>query len=189
MANIEALVKQLDRIGGSVALVGPTLAAEKIVRDLQELGPLWSGRFANSWQITGPQGQLAQGTGAAGRPQVIGFSSAPFTGLQAVQTLSRTFFTKDKIVYRISNFCPYADEARDFVPYTPPSDAEKSSIGDPLGQATSGVRGPGAKRGDLKGTGRNRSTAPLDWYTTYAGGGQLDRTIQVMLDKTFRAVR
>ncbi len=189
MANLESLAKKLDRVAGSAALVGPTLAAEKIVRDLQNLGPLWSGRFANSWQITGPQGQLAKGTGAAGRPQVIEFSSAPFTGLQATQTLFRATFSKNKIVYRISNFCPYADEARDFVPYTPPANDKKSSIGEPLGQATSGVRRPGAKRGDLQGSGRNRSTAPLDWYTTYVGGGQLDRTIQVMLDKTFRAAR
>ena len=103
MAKLEALIAELDRLGGSLALIGPTLAAEKIVSDLQERGPLWTGQFANSWQITGPQGQLAKGTGAAGRPQPIGFSTTPFTGRQATQTLLRTTFTKDKIVYTISN--------------------------------------------------------------------------------------
>ena len=189
MAKLNALIKELDRLGGSLALVGPTLAAEQIVRDLQDKGPLWTGTFANSWQITGPQGQIARGTGSAGAPQAIGFNTTPFSGRQATQTLLRTVFTTDKVVYTISNFCSYADEARDLVAYTPPSKEERSKIGEPLGQATFGFRSTGAKRGDVSGSGRNRSTAPLDWYTTYAGGGEMDRTIQVMLDKTFKAAR
>ena len=189
MANLNALTKQLDRLGGSLLLTGPTLAAEEIVQQLQQAGPLWTGTFANSWQIAGPQGQVAKGTGSPGKPTFIGFTSAPFTGRQAAQTLLRTTFLKDKVVYTISNFCSYADEARDLVPYTPPSPQERKNIGQPLGEATRGIRAAGAKRGAVTGTGQNRSTAPLDWYVTYTGGGQLDRTIQVMMDKTFASFR
>ena len=183
------ITQELDRLAGSLALIGPTLAAEKIVSDLQVRGPLWTGQFANSWQITGPQGQIAKGTGAPGRPQPIGFNAAPFTGRQATQTIFRTTFSTDKVVYTISNFCTYADEARDLVPYTPPDKTEREKLRAPLGNAVYGARALGAKRGDIKGVGTNRTTAPLDWYVTYTGGGQLDRTIQVMMDKTFKASR
>ena len=34
MAKLEALIAELDRLGGSLALIGPTLAAEKIVSEI-----------------------------------------------------------------------------------------------------------------------------------------------------------
>lgn len=174
----ERLLKDYDRLAGSLVLGGPTLCAQKIVKDLQEVGPRWSGRFSNSWQIRGPQGQTARGTGQAGQPQEIAFTSAPFTGLQATRTLYRTFATKDKVVFTISNFSSYAEVAMDLKPgvFIRPG---KDSLKDPVktGKRIDGIRGK-----IVSGRGTNESTAILDWYSNYLGGGKVDKTIQVTMD-------
>lgn len=183
------LLKELDRVGGSAALVGPIACAEQVVRDMQERGPRWSGEFSNSWQITGPQGQTVRGTGTPGQPRPIEFTSAPFTGRQALFTrLSKTLL-KDKMVFTISNFSPHADEARDLVPYTPPPETGDINFGSPLKQRKYGTRPTGGRRGELSGAGNNSSTAPLDWYSNYFGGGQFGKTIQINMDRTFRTIR
>lgn len=173
----ERLLKDYDKVAASLTVGGPTLCAQTIVKDLQEIGPRWTGKFANSWEIRGPQGQTARGTGQEGQPQSIVFTDAPFTGRQALRTLSRTFLTKDKVVFTISNFSKYADEARDLAPSTfiyPGTE--------PIKKAIRGTRETGI-RGDLEpGRGNNRITAILDWYKLYLGGGQVDKTIRVTMD-------
>jgi len=181
------LLKELDRVSGSATLIGPILCAEKVVEDLQARGPQWTGEFSNSWEIKGPQGQTARGTGAPGKPQAIKFDTAPFTGRQALSTRLRTTYTKDKVVFTITNFSPYADEARDLVPYTP-FDSGLENLGTPLKRRSYGTRPEGGRRGELSGTGNNSSTAPLDWYSNYFGGGQLGKTIQVTMDKVMRTI-
>jgi hypothetical protein len=181
------LLKELDRVSGSATLIGPILCAEKVVKDLQERGPQWTGKFANSWEIRGPQGQVVKGSGTEGKPQPLKFDTAPFTGRQALTTRLRTTYTKDKVVFTISNFSEYADEARDLAPYTPFSDDDRD-LGTPIKKRTFGFRPEGGRRGDIQGKGNNSVTAPLDWYSNYFGGGQFGKTIQVTMDKALRTI-
>lgn len=182
------LLKELDRVSGSATLIGPILCTEKVVADLQSRGPQWTGEFSNSWQITGPQGQVVRGSGAPGKPQPLKFDTAPFTGRQALTTRLRTTYTKDKVVFTITNFSPHADQARDLAPYIPPDDSDSRDLGTPLKKRTYGLRPEGGRRGELAGNGGNSVTAPLDWYSNYFGGGQFGKTIQVTMDKALRTV-
>jgi len=172
--ELERLGENLDRLAVAAFSRGPARAAEEIVVDLQEAGPVWSGRFPNSWQIDTNDGRKTVGTGAAGYPQRL---YAPL--------LSGRSFVGDDIKYTISNFAPYADEARDLAEgiFIDPGTT-------PLKEYDRGTRVSGY-RGDLIGNdeGPNRSTAPLDWYTTYVRGGAIDRQIKLSLDAELGRVR
>ena len=172
--ELDRLAENLDRIAVAAFSRGPARAAEEIVVDLQEEGPIWSGRFSNSWQIETGDGRRTAGSGAPGMPQRV---LAPL--------LSGRGFAFDDVKYTVSNFSSYANEARDLVEgrYIDPGI-------DPLKPYTRGTRVSGY-RGDLVGNdeGPNRSTAPLDWYTTYVRGGAIDRRIKIELDKELGRVR
>lgn len=170
-------LRDFDKMTASLILGGPTLCAQKIVEDLQKIGPRWTGEFSNSWQIKGPQGQTARGTGQPGQPQPVAFTSAPFTGIQATRTAYRTLITTDKVIFTISNFSKYAGVALDLEPsvFIFPGT-------EPLKKPFRGTR-ISDRRGDIeRGSGNNRSTAILDWYSNYLGGGKMDKTIQVTMD-------
>lgn len=172
--ELDRLGKNLDRIAVAAFSRGPARAAEEIVVDLQEAGPVWSGKFSNSWEISTSDGRRTAGTGAPGLPRRI---PAPL--------LSGRGFAFDENKYVISNFSSYADAARDLVEsdYIDPGT-------DPIKEYERGTRVSGY-RGDLIGDdeGPNRSTAPLDWYTTYLRGGQIDRRIKVELDAELGRIR
>ena len=61
--GIGKLFRQIDQDIASLALLGTINAAERTVRELQQEGPSWTGRFSNSWEINGPQGQTVKGDG------------------------------------------------------------------------------------------------------------------------------
>ncbi len=189
------LAEELDRLGGSIALIGPTLAAERVVREVQQAGPSWTGKFSNSWQIEGPQGQLVKGDGQSGEPRPVEFTSTPFTGRQAAATLFRTTVLKDKIVYRISNFSPYAAEATDEVQGTfiRPKDAviPQTQLGLSKWDPQDTTRLPNTYRGQTTGGRPNGSasrTAPLDWLATYASAG-INRAVKLEMDAALRSPR
>ena len=189
------LAEELDRLGGSIALIGPTLAAERIVREVQQAGPSWTGKFSNSWQIEGPQGQLVKGNGQSGEPRPVEFTSTPFTGRQAAATLFRTTVLKDKIVYRISNFSPYAAEATDEIQgtFTRPKGAlvPQTQLGLSKWDLQDTTRLPNTYRGQTTGGRPNGSasrTAPLDWLATYASTG-INRAVKIEMDAALRSPR
>ena len=181
MARSRGFLNELDRLGDNLDRLavaafsrGPARAAEEIVVDLQEAGPVWSGRFSNSWQIETSDGRRTAGSGSPGMPQRV---PAPL--------LSGRGFVFDDVKYTISNFSSYSDEARDLVEgrYIDPGIP-------PLKEYDRGTRVSGI-RGDLIGDdeGPNRSTAPLDWYATYARGGAIDRRIKIELDAELGRIR
>jgi hypothetical protein len=47
-------LEELDRVFATTLFNGPKAAAERVVRDLQQAGPSWTGKFSNSWQIETP---------------------------------------------------------------------------------------------------------------------------------------
>ena len=163
------LVKELDRVAATTVYNGPKRAAEQIVRDLQQRGPAWSGKFSNSWQIASPAG-IKGGTGAAGKPQPI------YAPVLTGQQVTRSLLTKNKVVFTISNFSPYADIATDIAPGTfinpgtePVKPIEKT------GKRQKGIRGL------LTGQGGNQRTAPMDWFSIYLKAGAIDKAIQVAM--------
>lgn len=164
------LLKELDRVAATTVYNGPKRAAEKIVRDLQEKGPAWTGSFSNSWQITTPT-TVKGGTGAAGKP--IPIYTPPLTG----QQVTKSVLAKNKVVFTISNFSPYADVATDMaagVFIDPGTDPLKPV--EKTGKRQKGIRGL------LTGQGGNRRTAPMDWFSIYLKAGAIDKAIQVAME-------
>ena len=64
------LLDELDRIAATTIYNGPKRAAERIVAELQQAGPSWTGKFSNSWQIQTPT-RLVKGTGQPGEPKPL----------------------------------------------------------------------------------------------------------------------
>lgn len=186
------LAQELDRLAGSVALIGPTLAAERVVREVQQAGPSWTGKFSNSWQIEGPQGQIIKGDGQPGEPRPIEFTATPFSGRQATATLFRTTVLKDKVVFRVSNFSPYAAEATDQVQsvFERPKNAPvpQTQLGLSKWDVQDTTRLRNTYRGQTEGGRPNGSasrTAPLDWLSTYVSAG-LNRAIKIEMDAALK---
>jgi hypothetical protein len=172
--DIFKAIREFDKVAATTLYNGPKAACERVVRELQQRGPAWSGEFSNSWQIQTPTA-VNRGTGAAGTPQPIG--TPALTGKQ----VAAAFFGKNKVVFTISNFSPHAgvaidQEASVFIdPGTDPiKDVEKT------GRRQKGIRGL------LAGSGGNRRTAPYEWFTTYLRGGALDKAIKVVMDRSVR---
>ena len=187
--------QELDRVTASALLIGPIAAAERIVREVQQAGPSWTGKFSNSWQIEGPQGQLIKGDGQPGEPRPVEFTTAPFTGPQAAATLLRTNVLKDKIVFKVSNFYEFAAEATDEVQSTfiRPIDAPipQTQLGLSKWEQQTTTRLRNTYRGQTGGGRPNGSasrTAPLDWLATYASAG-LNRAVKIEMDAALRDPR
>lgn len=189
------LGKELDRVAASAVLIGPIAAAERIVREVQQAGPSWTGKFSNSWQIEGPQGQSVKGDGQPGEPRLVQFTTTPFTGRQAAATLFRTTVLKDKVVFKVSNFSTYAAEATDEIQSTfiRPKDAPvpQTQLGLSKWEEQTTTRLRNTYRGQTGGGRPNGSasrTAPLDWLATYASAG-LNRAIKIEMDAALRDPR
>ena len=196
--NLGDLAKHLDREVPSAFLIGAIRSAEQTVKQLQQEGPSWTGRFSNSWQIEGPQGQGIAGTGQQGDPVPLKFMQAPFTGRQATATILGTTFFLDKVVFTISNFSDYVHEATDKAvqarsvyskgwrispegPKTHQGKANFVSIDE--GRKDISVRG---EIGDGNPNSMSSRTAPLDWFSTFFQGGKVDKTVKIEMDKALR---
>ena len=157
-------------------ILGVAQSAQAVVKDLQAQGPAWSGKFSNSWEIASAS-KVTSGSGAAGAPQRL---------LAPILTVDEFKF-KPELKYYIANKAPYADVALDLVegaykyPGFEPLDPEKAERGKRL----SGIRGDLA----VSSFGPNRRTAPLDWYTTYVRGGNIDKRISTYMDEALRNVK
>jgi hypothetical protein len=173
---LKNLIRDLEAAALAPIAIGMGRSAEAIVRDLQVKGPIWSGKFSNSWQISSPSNTVT-GAGQADLP----------IPLRAPVLLPNEVKFKPEVKYRITNTAPYADVALDL------REGERPFIYpgfEPRKAAVQGIRRSGI-RGDVPntGTGPNRRTAELDWYTTYLRGKQIDSTIRLYMDEAFREAR
>jgi hypothetical protein len=181
------LLKELDRVAATTVFNGPRAAAERTVRELQQEGPSWTGRFSNSWEIEGPSGLgSSKGDGQPGEPRPI------YSPLVSGQQVTKSLLTKDKLVFTISNFSEYAAEATDLV-----ESAFIRPPGEPLPQTQLGLRkfreGDGGReqpsyRGYIGGgnpDSESGATADLDWFATYVEGGKLNRAVKIEMDDLF----
>ena len=177
--NLKDLPEILDRWANGALSTDIREAAEQVVSELQEAGPLWSGEFSNSWVIETSMGNKSSPSRAKGLPQPV--QGRLLSGVE--------LFTKPEVKYKIYNVAPYAGVAIDYEQpereFTRPKDyktpLQKASKTKPGERNSSNIRGDVAE-----GPGGNISTAPLDWYDTYLKGGNIDRTIKVAMDRAFK---
>jgi len=141
--------------------------AVQVMNDLGREGPAYSGEFRDSW-IAVPAGQGASGNAVGEYPYQL--SDIPQLSLGRREVSRAVKFT-------IENTQPYAEYALDLAEgkFYPPD--EFGPIKTPVKE---GKRPAGtSKRGDVReGTGEAKSTAKLDWYATYAGGGGLQKALE-----------
>lgn len=176
MAKLEALIKDVDRFYSSV-YNGVKRSAERVVSDLQQEGPSWTGNFSNSWQIS-EGGKTVSGNGRAGEP-------VPLTFPERV-TSSRKFGKTDIIVFSILNTSGYKDLAMDKAEgvFRRPSPLPQTELGRRKFYEVNEGRVNPSKRWDVGGGNPNSSssrTATRDWYTTYINSGKIQRIIKTEL--------
>ena len=98
------LAEKLESVFLAPFILGVAQSAQAVVKDLQELGPAWSGTFSNSWEIASAS-KVTSGTGATGAPQRL---------LAPILTVDE-FKLKPELKYYIANKAPHADVALDLV--------------------------------------------------------------------------
>lgn len=163
------LARWADRAAVNLLYNGRAKAAEAVISDLQERGPLWSGQFANSWRISTPTGTQSGGSGQQTAPVPV--KAPSLTGADV----------RTKILgspFKIDNVADYADVACDLKPGTF-EDPGIAPLKEPsYGNRENSIRGEPWPVPSTRGVdGGNRATAPLDWFSTYVDGGEMDRTI------------
>ena len=191
--GIGQLLKDLDRIVPSLIFNGPVNSAIKVVTELQDRGPSWSGKFSNSWVIKTPSKTFTcPNFGQPGEPRRI--EKLSVTGREVLASE----FLKNSIVFEIFNDSPlnysgvaykdYALDKKEGRPYrnevwglTPQTNKGRSSL-----QTVNTGRKPTSRRGDIGGGSSNSMssrTAPLDWFPTYVQGGEIYRAIRIEMDQ------
>ena len=181
MANpLNELYKLAEKIeAGALSpfILGVAQSAQGVVKDLQEIGPAWSGEFSNSWEIASAS-KVSSGTGATGAPQRL---------LAPILTPSEYKF-KPTIKYYIANKAPHADIAMDLVEGRFYPNGEPKA---PRHVVASGTRPSGLhKRGAVQpGEGKATSSAEQDWYARYIQEKRIDKTISLYMDQALRNVK
>ena len=149
-------------------------AAVEIMNDLAEAGPEWTGKFQDSW-IAVPIGRAASGSTGGGYPYTLNDVPKLSTSIKETARVKK---------FEIVNTQPYAEYALDL------KEGKFRGIGNPAGEVVAtGSRPVPGRRGEVSGTGGARSTAPLDWYTSYLNGGGMAKALQDGVTVAFRSRR
>jgi len=187
---LDKLQKELDRLGSSLLLSGPTRAAKRTIKELQEEGPSWTGRFSNSYQIETADGRVYKGDGKPGEPRPINLPPGLLTGRQNVRA---SLPIKDRAVTTISNFSSWAGQATDLVDdhFWRPTPEPQTNLGKRKWER-SNLKRPTErhKRYDIyseSDPGNASRTADQDWFTTYVTT-RLDRAVTIELDNIFKSL-
>ena len=166
--GFKELLRWADRAAVNALYSSRAKAAENVVKDLQDRGPLWSGKFSNSWRISTPTGTQSGGSGQQTAPKPV--KAPSLTGADVRTKLLGSPF-------KVDNVASYAEIACDLEPgeFIDPGIA-------PLKEPSYGVRERGIRGEPWPGSkgvsGPNRATAPINWFVTYVEGGEMDRTIE-----------
>jgi len=151
--DIKFLVKDIEE----ATLRGAQEACVQIMNGLAQAGPAYTGKFSSAWYAL-PKGATPGGSRASGRIYRYDKRNVPLARFQ------------QGTWYNIVNGMDYADEAMDLTPFV----YEDFKRQDTVKPQKTGTRPTGGTRGQVTGTGRNTSTAPLDWWPKYNAAGQLD---------------
>ena len=154
-------------------------AAVNIMNDLAEAGPVWSGKFQDSWVAIASNG-------TQGAPGAYPYSINNVPELKLSLAQARSAILPKGRTYTIENTQPYAGYALDL-----DTNGQYKGIGfsgSPEGRIVAqGTRNSG-KRGDVTtdASGKAISTAPVDWYTTYINGGEMAKALELGVKEAFR---
>lgn len=180
------MARDLSRLGRDIQdLVSKAArqAAVNIMNDLAEAGPVWSGKFQDSWVAT-----PARGGGGGGGSYPYSLNDVPEIKLSLAQ--ARSALLPGGKTYTIENTQPYAAYALDLeegvfrgVGF---AGRPEGRIVD-QGKRQVDAEGKGI-RGDVKtgSEGKSISTAPKDWYTTYINGGEMEKALELGVRTAFR---
>ena len=148
---------------------GGQMASVKISNSLSSAGPLWTGKFSSAWHSIPGEKPI---TGKARQQGGGKYRYKPSHVKAKIVPKIATKRGSNYPLYRIVNTLDYAGQALDIVPFSP-----KGNIPPEPKKVRRGTRGD--YRGLVtEGKGRNRSTAPLDWYKTYASA-KLQKDVKV----------
>ena len=184
--GLPIFLKELDRWAASVAYTGPLNAAQETVTKLQKKGPVWTGEYSNSWQITGA-GRTSSGTKQPGAPAKI---KVPRLSGKSV---TRALLGKDRVSFNIVNTADHKGYAEDKVP-----GRFRRFIPEPIADGRKWVQtDTGRKPGETLrydiGGGSEESvssrTAPVDWLTKFEKGGEFNQTVKIELNKAIQTVK
>lgn len=195
--NLKNFKKDINKIKIAAVYSGPAKTAERIVTELQEAGPAWTGLYSNSWQIQ-IEGEKSTGTRREGNPQPV---KAPRLSINAINKISN----KTESIITISNLArsrPYAQDevtgrfrrgkAKNKMITNEPKYSTGKAKQRKGGNIASSGRKLVSKRGDIGGGNpsfESSRTAKLDWFKTYARGGKLQIAVKNELDKSINLIR
>ena len=143
-------------------------AAKEVINDLAAISPDWSGEFKASWFVETADGKRGKEGGEGGKYSLLNIPQLKVQGRNAKgQFTAAKPISAGKIELFIGNSSPYAQEAMDLIP-----GSFRYPGFEPKGQVVARGKRQDNIRGKIdQGRGNNRSTASLDWYTTYMEGG------------------
>ena len=187
--ELPTFIKELDRWAASVAYSGPLNAAQETVDKLQRKGPIWTGEYANSWQIE-ILDKKSTGTRRRGEAKPIKSPKINASNLKGTKS------AKCSIV-NLARSRGYAQDER--LGRFKRGKVGGKNVGDrpftQQGQAnlrfedTSRLKE--GYRGDIGGTpgGFSSATAPLDWFKTYTDGGRFQADVALELNNAIKKVK
>lgn len=143
-------------------------AAKEVINDLAAISPDWSGEFKESWFVETADGKRGREGGEGGKYSLFNIPQLKVQGRNAKgQFTAAKPVGAGRIELFIGNSSPYAQEAMDLIP-----GSFRYPGFEPKGQVVAKGKRQDNIRGKIdQGRGNNRSTASLDWYTTYMEGG------------------
>jgi len=189
------LAKEVNRYTATVLNKGVLPGVEEVVKELQFLGPSWTGVYSNSWQIQVGD-EKSTGTRRPGEPKAV---KAPKMNVKSIR-LGRV--SRDEIKIEIRNLRQkrikgYAEDTiegrfrRGKVRNKVIGIEPRTSLGKSKFEQVNQGRVIGF-RGDIGGgkdSGISSRTAELDWLPKYLKGGSLQQTIKLELNKGVKKIK
>jgi len=189
------LAKEVNRYTATVLNKGVLPGVEEVVKDLQFLGPSWTGLYSNSWQIQ-VGNEKSTGTRRPGEPKPVK------TSKMNVKSIRSGRVSRDEIKIEITNLRQkrikgYAEDTiegrfrRGKVRNKVIGIEPRTSLGKSKFEQVNQGRVIGF-RGDIGGgkdSGISSRTAKLDWLPTYLKGGSLQQTIKLELNKGLKKAK
>tara|TARA_R100000734_G_C3249868_1_gene51794 strand:- start:41 stop:619 length:579 start_codon:yes stop_codon:yes gene_type:complete len=189
--TLKTFLKDFDKVTNDIAFNAPMQAANTVVNKLKTIGPSWTGRFNNSWEIDTPV-RTFNAKGRKARGEAVPLKIKILKSRQKAKILR----SLNESVFVVHNVAPYANQAIDVAPFTPfkvPPKVTSKGIQQGLRQGYRGldeiVSNTDADVGRQTGAFIGRATAPLDWFKTYSNGGAMNKDVNVGYDKIYRRIK
>ena len=189
--TLKTFLKDFDKVTNDIAFNAPMQAANTVVNKLKTIGPSWTGRFNNSWEIDTPV-RTFNAKGRKARGEAVPLKIKILKSRQKAKILR----SLNESVFVVHNVASYANQAIDAAPFTPfkvPPKVTSKDIQQGIRQGYRGlsevVSSTDADVGKQKGIFIGRATAPLDWFKTYSNGGAMNKDVNVGYDKIYKRIK